>query len=87
MIQTAAASGFRWAREGFAVVHPETLEARRTICQACEHWKAEAFGGRGRCLKCGCSGAKLRLPHEKCPVGKWGPEDPEPTAGRDPGAG
>ena len=30
-----------------------------------------AIAGHGRCLKCGCSRAKLFLKTSKCPVGKW----------------
>lgn len=87
MAKTATASGVRWAREGFRQVRPDTLEQRRATCRACEHWDADAFLGTGRCRKCGCGGAKLRLPHEKCPVGKWAPEEPAVTAGPDPSAG
>ena len=90
LVQMAGSLGksmTRWARAGFRRVREETLRDRRTACQACEHWDAEAFLGTGRCRQCGCGGAKLRLPHEKCPVGKWAPEDPAPTAGPDPAAG
>lgn len=33
-----------------------------------ERW---AGMGLGKCLKCGCSSAKLKLASEECPIGKW----------------
>ncbi len=45
----------------------EIFEARRTICNACEHKSA-----LDRCLKCGCPlAAKTRSLIDKCPEGHW----------------
>jgi hypothetical protein len=34
-------------------------------------WDHSAYGGIGRCRKCGCTALKLRLATAKCPLGKW----------------
>lgn len=61
----------RFAKSGFKLVDSETLSARKAICGKCEFWDSASFLGRGKCRKCGCSSAKLRLASEKCPIGKW----------------
>ena len=61
----------RFAKSGFKIAGIETLSARKAICDKCEFWDSTAFFGRGKCRKCGCSSAKLRLASEKCPIGKW----------------
>jgi len=61
----------RFAKSGFQIADTETLAARKAICNKCEFWDSTAFFGRGKCRKCGCSSAKLRLVSEKCPIGKW----------------
>ena len=61
----------RFAKSGFKIAGIETLSARKAICYKCEFWDSSAFFGRGKCRKCGCSSAKLRLASEKCPIGKW----------------
>ena len=48
-------------------VAPEVYSERLEICRACEHYELAT----GRCRKCGCSGLKLELATEKCPIGKW----------------
>jgi hypothetical protein len=72
--KTAAASVAKFALGGFQTVPDNILKERAKICLACEFWDPAAFRGLGRCAKCGCSSAKLKMPHEKCPIGKWGPE-------------
>lgn len=64
-------SAIRFAKSGFKIADSETLAARKAICNKCEFWDSTAFFGRGKCRKCGCSSAKLRLVSEKCPIGKW----------------
>jgi hypothetical protein len=72
MAGTLSNSILRWASSGFQVVANDVLEDRKTICSACDLWDPTAFGGTGRCKKCGCSTqAKLRIATEKCPIGKW----------------
>ena len=61
----------RFAKSGFKIADTETLAIRKAICDKCEFWDSTAFFGRGKCRKCGCSSAKLRLASEKCPIGKW----------------
>lgn len=69
---TAVQAAKRWVKKGLALTPPEELERRKAICAGCEFWDSEAFGGTGRCVKCGCSTwAKLQMASESCPVGKW----------------
>ena len=74
MTQSFAKSMSGWAKAGFALASDEEKDKRLGICKSCDYWKE---GKYGRCLKCGCSGLKLWLKHEKCPIGKWGPIEPE----------
>lgn len=63
-----------WAKAGFAMASAETLASRLSICGACDLWDPTAFGGTGRCSKCGCSTqAKLRMATSSCPLDppKW----------------
>ena len=79
MVRTAARSIVHWAKKGAQRTSPETLEIRKGICAGCEFWDSAALQGTGRCRKCGCSTwAKLRMATEKCPIDKWGPEQPAP---------
>lgn len=64
-------AAIRFAKSGFKIADSETLSARKAICDKCKFWDSTAFFGRGKCRKCGCSSAKLRLSVEKCPMGKW----------------
>lgn len=64
-------AGAKWAKAGFPIVSGEDFEKRKGICVECEHWNADAFGGLGRCGRCGCSGVKLRLATSRCPARKW----------------
>ena len=74
MARSVATSAVKWAKSGFKTVTPEQLQARLDICKGCDLWDGAAFADTGRCKKCGCSTqAKLRLPHEKCPIDKWLP--------------
>jgi len=68
-----ASSMAKWAMKGFKIVPQEIENQRKEICDSCEFWDKTAFFGNGKCMKCGCSSMKMRLAHEKCPIGKWGP--------------
>ena len=70
-IVSAAVAGAKWATAGFPIVSGEGLAERKRICAECEFWNAGAFGGLGRCGKCGCSGVKLRMATSRCPLKKW----------------
>ena len=51
---------------GFKTVSPTTQQQRHNVCSDCEHHTGL------RCRLCGCfTGAKTRLPFERCPIGKW----------------
>lgn len=62
-----------WAKAGFPVSSSEVLQQRLDICQACEYWRGSRGGTllSGSCRKCGCSGVKLGLATQACPIGKW----------------
>ncbi len=61
-----------WARGGCAVLPQERFQARRDICDACEHWRRDGTHiGTGRCGRCGFSGLNLFMATERCPDGKW----------------
>lgn len=65
------ASVAEWVKSGAPLVSEEQFKRRVAECRACEFFDAEAFGGKGRCMKCGCSSYKLFLATSKCPIGKW----------------
>lgn len=55
----------RWAFFGFPITSEVVYYGRRAVCGECEYWT-----GSG-CRVCGCSGVKLRIETERCPLGKW----------------
>lgn len=72
LVKSAFSATVKWAKDGFRVVSDEKLIERRTICEGCDFWAGDgAYFGLGKCAKCGCSGLKLFLPTEKCPIRKW----------------
>jgi hypothetical protein len=79
MAQHFAESMKTWAKQGFNVSQ-EAYKKRIDICKGCEFWDDSAMAGYGKCLKCGCGRGKHWLPHEKCPIGKWGVEPLTPPA-------
>lgn len=62
-----------WAWSGFKV-SAQAYDQRMAVCRACEFWEEHSRLGYGKCQKCGCGRAKQWLPHESCPIGKWGQE-------------
>jgi len=51
-----------------AMTKPETEEskARLEVCKTCPEWTGKS------CKVCGCFvNLKVRIPEEKCPIGKW----------------
>lgn len=64
-----------WAAEGFKKVTQKAYQRRLDICRKCEFWEENVRLGYGKCQKCGCGKGKHWLPHEQCPIGKWGRED------------
>jgi hypothetical protein len=61
-----------FAKSGFLKVTEEQHNARMEICNGCEFWQQGARFGLGKCLKCGCSGAKQWIATSVCPINKWG---------------
>lgn len=63
---SAAAAAARYLATGLRTVPPVVLGRRLRTCAACAHHTGL------RCRLCGCfTNAKARLPHERCPAGKW----------------
>ena len=59
----------RFAAGGFRTVSHQTYQDRFAHCLPCSHYDL------GLCRLCGCwLDAKVRLPHEACPEGKWAGE-------------
>lgn len=62
-----------WAASGAvkaakALTMPETPEsqARLEVCKGCDQWTGKS------CKVCGCFvSLKVKIPEEKCPLGKW----------------
>jgi hypothetical protein len=70
-MRSAAGALVKHAAGGFRTTRPDTLQARKEICLACEWWNPAGFAGTGQCRKCGCSIAKLHMPAQRCPIGRW----------------
>ena len=66
-----ARSVLKWTCSGFQCVTSEQYQERLNTCLGCDRWNGEAMFGLGRCGKCGCSGVKLYMTTEKCPLDKW----------------
>lgn len=62
---------YNWAKSGFKLADEAELKRRKSICNNCNFWYPTARMGLGKCLKCGCSLAKLKFASESCPIGKW----------------
>ena len=74
MAQNFTTSVAEWVKAGAPVVKEEDFKKRVEICQACEFFDQQAFSGRGKCKKCGCSSYKLFLATSSCPIKKWDKE-------------
>jgi hypothetical protein len=66
-----ASASIQWAASGFKVVNSHQYNQRLATCQQCEKWHGEKAFGLGQCGSCGCSGVKLFMVTEKCPLNKW----------------
>lgn len=72
MAKNFASAMTDFAKSGFLQVTEEQHKARMAICNDCEFWQQGARFGLGKCLKCGCTGAKQWLATSVCPINKWG---------------
>jgi hypothetical protein len=72
-LKSLAEAAKSYASSGFKNCEEYQYQARLAICNGCEFYDRNAFMGAGRCLKCGCSGLKLKIAASKCPIDKWGP--------------
>jgi hypothetical protein len=71
-LQSLIEAAKNYAASGFKNCTNDQYQERLAICNSCEFYDRNAFMGAGRCLKCGCSGIKLKLGSSTCPIGKWG---------------
>ena len=71
MVQKFTKATYNWAKSGFKLADEAELARRKSICNKCNFWYPTARMGLGKCLKCGCSSAKLKLASESCPIGRW----------------
>ena len=66
-----------WVKEGFPVVSKEVLQARTETCSGgdgkarCDQWRGFSGSFIGGCGSCRCTGIKLFLATESCPLKKW----------------
>jgi hypothetical protein len=66
MAFSAMKSMAHFAGSGFKPASADTVQKRLQTCAPCEHHTGL------RCKVCGCfTSIKARLPHERCPIGKW----------------
>jgi hypothetical protein len=66
-VATVLSATARWLKAGRPNRSPEQLAEVKAICKTCPFWNPEAWLGKGRCMKCGCSGIKLEWATESCP--------------------
>ena len=60
-----------WAKDGFKLSDGELYDKRMEVCRKCNYWKEIPGPLIGRCLQCGCYGAKQKIRASKCPLGLW----------------
>ncbi len=54
------------AAEAAMMPETEVSKARLVVCSMCDQWTGTT------CKKCGCfTKLKVKIPEEKCPLGKW----------------
>lgn len=56
-----------WGRGGFGLASSRLYLQRLAICRACPQWEPAGWFATGKCLLCGCSHWKLKLPSARCP--------------------
>lgn len=59
----------KWAMAGFPFTPARVLLSRHEACRSCR--LNIGFGILGGCKKCKCTGAKLILATESCPLNLW----------------
>jgi hypothetical protein len=60
-----------WILGGMKKTPMEEVSHRLEICKTCEFYDPNGFIGTGKCMKCGCSAAKIYMETALCPIGKW----------------
>jgi hypothetical protein len=61
-----AATGVKKAAKALTMPKTPESEARLEVCKGCDQWTGKS------CKVCGCFvNLKVRIPEEKCPLGKW----------------
>lgn len=70
-LSSVAKALYRSAKSGFKVVAAEQFEERKAICGACNYYRGDNGLLKIACARCGCSGVKLHVASEHCPIYKW----------------
>lgn len=70
-IKTFASALVRSAKSGFKQVTAEEVARRMDVCGACPYYSGSHSIWKIACKKCGCTGLKLNMATEKCPLNKW----------------
>lgn len=61
-----AVQGAKKAAKALTMPKTEESEKRLEVCKGCDQWTGKS------CKVCGCFvSLKVRIPEEKCPLGKW----------------
>ena len=69
LLRRLADAIWRWVRAGCPMPSGRDLLDRHAACRACD--LNVGWGILGGCRRCQCTGAKLLLSTETCPLGKW----------------
>lgn len=84
MVTSFSGDMLKWASAKFARATQQEIDERLATCRACDWWDPKAYGGTGKCRKCGCSTwAKIRLKTSSCPIGLWNRIEVEDTKKQD----
>ncbi len=64
----AVGEAANWIARGAPRVN---IEARKTICEACDQWEPLADGATFHCAQCKCLAWKLAMATARCPLNRW----------------
>lgn len=66
------ASAAAFIKAGLPCVDEAEMRRRLSICDGCEMFDPDGYGGMGKCNECGCNmQVKVTMATEECPKGKW----------------
>lgn len=67
-LRTVAAAMKNWIRQRAPIASAEVILERQSICESCELFGGVRSVGFVSCGRCGCTGLKVYLATEKCPL-------------------